>query len=92
MEVAREVQSGVPGGVASFEPQVRFQKFDDGGIELNAILRVAQFTDQFLVRHEFIKRLHARFAEEGIVIRFPVRELRLAPEERALLSRSSAGA
>jgi len=92
VEVAREVQSGVPGGVASFEPQVRFQKFDDGGIELNAILRVAQFTDQFLVRHEFIKRLHARFAEEGIVIRFPVRELRLAPEERALLSRGSAGA
>ena len=31
--------------------------------------------DQFLVKHEFIKRIHERFAREGIVIPYPIRAL-----------------
>jgi len=34
---------------------------------------VREFESQGPVRHEFIKRLHQRFAEEGIDIPFPIR-------------------
>ena len=34
-----------------------------------------QFVDQFLLKHEFVKRLHARYRQEGINIPFPVRTL-----------------
>lgn len=33
------------------------------------------FAWPYLVKHEFIKRLHRRFDREGIVIPFPIRTL-----------------
>jgi small-conductance mechanosensitive channel len=74
-EVAAEVLREVEGGVAAFEPLVRFNTFADSSINFNVILRGRQFTDQFLLKHEFIKRLHARYATEGISIPFPIRTL-----------------
>jgi hypothetical protein len=41
------------------------------------ILRAREFVDQYLIKHEFVKRLHARFNQEGIVIPFPIRTLAL---------------
>jgi small-conductance mechanosensitive channel len=70
-EVARDVMRTVQGGVAEFEPFVRFHTFGDPGIGFSVILRGQEFVDQFLIKHEFVKRLHARFNAEGIVI--PVR-------------------
>jgi small-conductance mechanosensitive channel len=40
-------------------------------------MRCATFQDQFLLRHELIKRLHARFQAEGIEIPFPIRTVQL---------------
>jgi small-conductance mechanosensitive channel len=74
-EVAAEVLREVEGGVATFEPLIRFNAFADSSINFNVILRGRQFTDQFLLKHEFIKRLHARYAAEGISIPFPIRTL-----------------
>lgn len=74
-EVAAEVLRTVEGGVQEFEPLIRFHTFADSSINLNVILRGKQFTDQFLLRHEFIKRLRARYAQEGINIPFPIRTL-----------------
>jgi small-conductance mechanosensitive channel len=74
-EVAAEVLREVEGGVATFEPLIRFNAFADSSINFNVILRGRQFTDQFLLKHEFIKRLHARYATEGISIPFPIRTL-----------------
>jgi small-conductance mechanosensitive channel len=31
--------------------------------------------DQYLITHEFVKRLHARYRREGITIPFPIRTL-----------------
>ena len=67
-EVGKEVMRDVPGGVPGFEPLVRYGEFGDSGIRLTAVLRANEYAAQYLVRHEFIKRLHARFAKEGIVI------------------------
>jgi small-conductance mechanosensitive channel len=73
--VGRQVMSDVPGGVAEFEPFIRYHTFGESSIDFTVILRAKEFVDQYLVKHEFIKRLHARFAQEGIVIPFPIRTL-----------------
>jgi hypothetical protein len=31
--------------------------------------------DQYLIKHELIKRLHRRFNQEGIVVPFPIRTI-----------------
>lgn len=74
-EVGKNVMREVTGGVPEFEPFIRYHTYNDSSIDFTVILRAQQFGDQFLVKHEFIKRLHERFAQEGIVIPFPIRTL-----------------
>jgi len=73
IEVAREVMKEVPGGVPDFEPFVRYHTFGDFSINFTVVMRAREFTDQYLIKHEFIKRLHQRYIQEGIEIPFPVR-------------------
>jgi small-conductance mechanosensitive channel len=80
-EVGRTVMTEVSGGVPEFEPFIRYHTFGDSSIDFTVILRGQEFTDQFLVKHEFIKRLHVRFDREGIVIPFPIRSIE--PREAA---------
>jgi small-conductance mechanosensitive channel len=75
LEVAREVQRQVTGGVRDFEPAVRFHTFAESGITFSISLRGQQFVDQYLLKHEFVKRLQVRFAREGIAIAVPVRTI-----------------
>ncbi len=75
VEVAGEVMREVPGGVPEFEPFVRFHTFADSSINCSVILRGQEFVDQYLITHEFVKRLHARFSAEQIVIPFPIRTI-----------------
>jgi small-conductance mechanosensitive channel len=77
IEVAKEVQTTVDGAVRGFEPVVRFTAFADAGVNFNLVLRAASFADQFLLRHELIKRLNARFSAEGVEVPFPVRTVQL---------------
>jgi small-conductance mechanosensitive channel len=72
IDVGRDVMRSVAGGVAEFEPFVRFHTFGESSVDFTMILRARQYVDQYLVKHEFIKRLHARFDAEGIVIPFPI--------------------
>jgi small-conductance mechanosensitive channel len=74
-DVGREVMTEVTGGVPEFEPFIRYHTFGESSIDFTVILRGREFVDQYLVKHEFIKRLHARFEREGIVIPFPIRTL-----------------
>lgn len=80
VETAREVQKKVQGAVPQFEPLIRYHTFGDSGINFTVVLRVKEFTDQFLVKHEFIKALHVRYQKEGIVIPYPVRTLDIPQE------------
>ena len=82
LEVAREVQKEVEGGVPDFEPRIRFTAFGDFSINFNVILRAKDFGSQYLLRHEFIKRLKKRYEQEGIKIPFPVREVYLNPASK----------
>jgi small-conductance mechanosensitive channel len=74
-DVGRSVMADVRGAVPGFEPFIRYHTFADSSINFTVILRGAEFVDQYLIKHEFIKRLHTRFAREGIVIPFPIRTL-----------------
>ena len=79
-EVADDVMRTVPGGVPSFEPVIRYHTLGDSGIQLTVVMRAREFVDQYLLKHEFIKRLHARYRQEGITIPFPVRTVHLKSE------------
>ncbi len=71
LDVARDVMRGVPGGVPEFEPAIRYQALVKSHVKLSVIMRAKGFTDQDLVRHEFLKRLHARYVREGLAIAAP---------------------
>lgn len=75
IEVAQQVMQEVPGGVPDFTPFIRYNDFADFQIKFTVILRGQEFVDQFLIKHEFIKRLHARYRQEGIEIPFPIRTI-----------------
>lgn len=75
IEVAKEVLSAVVGGVADFDPFIRYHTFSDFSINFTVILRAREFVDQYLLKHEFIKRLHKRYREEGIEIPYPIRTI-----------------
>ncbi len=80
VEVAKEVMRDVPGAATGFEPLVRFKKFGDFSIDFVAVLRVKEFVDQYLLTHEFIKKVHERYAREGIKIPYPVRTVYVKAE------------
>lgn len=80
-EVGREVMKQVQGGVPGFEPFIRYGAFGDFSINLTVILRAREFVDQYLIKHEFIKRLHQRYAKEGINIPYPIRAINYEQEK-----------
>ncbi|HUU05192.1 MAG TPA: mechanosensitive ion channel family protein [Patescibacteria group bacterium] len=75
IEVAGEVMREIPGGVSDFEPFTRYHTFGDSSINFTVILKAKEFVDQYILKHEFIKRLHKRYQAEGITIPFPIRTL-----------------
>ncbi|MGQ9603521.1 MAG: mechanosensitive ion channel family protein [bacterium] len=84
-EVAKEVLQTIPGGKKDFEPFIRYHTFGDSSIQFSVILRVEEFVNGYLVKHEFIKKIHKRFKQEGIVIPFPIRTLHMQKEDLLIL-------
>ncbi|MBR8827490.1 MAG: mechanosensitive ion channel family protein [Gomphosphaeria aponina SAG 52.96 = DSM 107014] len=72
LEVAKEVMEQVEAGITEYEPFMRYNEFDYFSINLTVYLAVKDYYDQLIVKHEFIKRLHKRYREEGIKIPFPI--------------------
>jgi len=81
IEVAKETLKNVPGGVGEFDPFIRYHTFDDFSINFTVILRAKEFVDNYLIKHEFIKNLHKRYAKEGINIPYPIRAINYAQEK-----------
>lgn len=80
VEVAKETMREVLGGIVTFDPFIRYHTFADFSINFTVILRAKEFVDQYLIKHEFIKRLHERYAKEGIVVPYPIRAINYAQE------------
>ncbi|TAN62464.1 mechanosensitive ion channel family protein [bacterium] len=79
-EVAREVMKE-SAAASSFEPFMRYNQLGEYSVNFTVILRAKEFTEQYLIKHEFIKRLHKRYKEEGIIIPYPVRAINYAQEK-----------
>jgi small-conductance mechanosensitive channel len=85
IEVAKDVLETVEGGKKDFEPFIRYHTFDSSSINFTVILRAEEFVNGYLLKHEFVKRIHRRFKQEGIVIPFPIRTLDIDREDLLLL-------
>ncbi|MDI3420085.1 mechanosensitive ion channel family protein [Streptomyces luteolus] len=85
VEVVAEVMAEVEGADPEHEPAVRFHTFGDSRIGFTVILGVGEFSDQYRIKHEFIKRLHQRYRAEGIRVPAPTRTVALQQEGSAPL-------
>ena len=81
LEVIRQMQEDREECIPNFDPFIRFQQFGDSSINLKAFIKVKDFTSQYIIRHEFIKRLKKRYDEEQINIPFPVRTIHISKDE-----------
>lgn len=77
LEVAKKILREIEGGIPDFEPFIRYHTFADFSINFNVILRAKEFFDQYLIKHEFIKRIHKRYKKEGIEIPYPIRTIHM---------------
>jgi small-conductance mechanosensitive channel len=68
VEVAREVIATVEGCVRGFQPSVFFSGVSGGLISLTVSLQATNAEAVHNVRHEFIKRVTARYQREGVKI------------------------
>ena len=85
LEVARELMIKVDGYEPKIDsdgidrnplaPYLRYNAFNDSSIDFNIFMRVTNFKNQGLLKHEFIKKLKTRFSAEGINIPYPTRTL-----------------
>jgi len=80
IEVAKEVLQGTEGAVNEFQPFIRYNAFGESSINFAVILRAKEYAAQYLVVHEFIKRLHQRYRLEGIEIPFATRTVYIKGE------------
>jgi len=80
IETATEIMKTVPGGVPDFKPLVRYKNLGDFSIQFSVVMRAKEFTDQYLIRHEFIKALHECYRRENIVIPYPVQAVNYRQE------------
>lgn len=81
LEEARGILTSMPCGVADYEPMLRFESFGDSSIDLRVSLKSRTYGDRWLIRSEFMKRIHARYVQEGIEIPFPQRVVHTAPPQ-----------
>jgi len=81
--VARDVQKTVEGAQRDFEPFIRYNQFADSSINFSVIMRGNSYVDQYLMKHEFIKRLKERYDKEGIIIPFPIRTVQMDSDGRS---------
>jgi len=81
LEVAREAMKDIT-GITTYDPLIRFHTFNDSSIDFTVIMRAGEVVNMYLLKHEFIKRLHKRYAQENIEIPFPIRTLHLHKQQR----------
>ncbi len=74
LEVAHETIAANPEAEKE-EPWFGFERFGDSNIDFWVFLQAKDRVGSFIVTNDLIKRLHARFKQEGIEINYPVRKV-----------------
>ena len=75
LDVTRSVIADNDEAVKSMDPWFGFDSFGDSNINFWIFLQATDRVGSFVVTNDLIKRLHARFAAEGIEINYPVRKI-----------------
>ncbi|MBZ5618555.1 MAG: mechanosensitive ion channel family protein [Acidobacteriia bacterium] len=84
LEVARQSAGEIPGMLSEPAPSVAFDPgFGESALGFTLGFQVAEFANQFGVRHELRKRIFRRFKEEGIEMPFPTRTVFLHAADSA---------
>ncbi|MDJ0844202.1 mechanosensitive ion channel family protein [Crocosphaera sp.] len=67
----------------TFEPFIRYNKFDYYSINLTVYLRIyeQEFFEHLAIKHQFLKELHKRYQVEGIEIPFPIKSAYFPPQK-----------
>lgn len=73
--VAAQVQESDPRAVHGFKPGVVFDGFGDSSVDFAVWLCSKTWEDHFGLQDNFVRSLHRRFEEVGIIIPFPIRTL-----------------
>ncbi|MGJ8639239.1 MAG: mechanosensitive ion channel family protein [Opitutaceae bacterium] len=84
LEVAKKILVEHEWGVDDYETFVIYTSFADSSINFTVMLRAKEYFNRFWVRSAFIKALHMRYNEEGIVIPFPIRAINTDQESAQL--------
>ncbi len=74
LEVAHETIAANPEAEKE-DPWFGFERFGDSNIDFWVFLQAQDRIGSFIVTNDLIKRLHARFQQEGIEINYPVRKV-----------------
>ena len=75
IEVAESVLLDATEGVLPAKPFIRFHTFGESDIKFYVHLKCPDFNERNTIKHDFIKRLHERFREEGIEMPYPTFEI-----------------
>ncbi len=75
MEVANNLHNNMVEINKETRPSFKFRSFGESGIDLAVYFRCNKYGDQNPIIHEFIKKIHRRFEQEGINIPFPTRTI-----------------
>ncbi|AWB66248.1 mechanosensitive ion channel protein MscS [Saccharobesus litoralis] len=80
LEVAKTVLTDHDWGVTDYETFVVYTSFGDSSVNFTVMLRAKEYFNRFWLKSAFIKALHKRYEQEGIVIPFPISAINLEQE------------
>ena len=81
IEVAKETMREVSGGIEGFEPAIIYHTLGDFSIHFTTVMRAREFSDSYLIKHVFIKKLIKRYVQEKIVIPYPTQAVNYTQED-----------
>ena len=84
LEVARKILIDHEWGVDDYSTFVVYHTFDSSSINFTVMLRAKEYFNRFWVKSAFIKALHKRYKQEGIVIPFPITAINTSQESATL--------
>lgn len=87
LEVLQSVVDDIDTAVKERQPFFMFTAFGDSNIDMLLKIQAINRVEVATLEHEVRKRLHRRFAAEGITINYPARRLMLSEEDTPGLAR-----
>lgn len=82
LEVAKEILQSHKWGISDYDTFVVFHTFDSSSINFTVMLRAQEYFNRFFIKSAYIKALHKRFKQEGIVIPYPISAINLSQEDQ----------